>query len=165
MRSGPRRALVLGNILFFLAGPFLEAGVGPWLLVQVAGRDAGSVPAVPRVAGAALILGGLAVLADVFVCFVRDGAGTPSPAAPTERLIVGGVYRHIRHPMYAATASIIVGEALFFGQPILLVAAAAYVATTAALAHFVEEPRLARRFGAAYDAYRRAVPGWFPRPR
>jgi protein-S-isoprenylcysteine O-methyltransferase Ste14 len=165
MRSGPRRALVLGNILFFLAGPFLEAGVGPWLLVQVAGRDAGSVPAVPRVAGAALILGGLAVLADVFVCFVRDGAGTPSPAAPTERLIVGGVYRHIRHPMYAATASIIAGEALFFGQPILLVAAAAYVATTAALAHFVEEPRLTRRFGAAYDAYRRAVPGWFPRPR
>jgi protein-S-isoprenylcysteine O-methyltransferase Ste14 len=164
MRSGRRRALVLGNILFFLAGPCLEAGVGPWLLVQVAGRDVGEVPAGPRVVGALLVLCSLGVLLDVFVRFVREGAGTPSPAAPAERVIRGGVYRYVRHPMYAATASIIVGEALFFGQPILLVGAAAYVATTACLAHFVEEPRLARRFGASYEAYRRAVPGWVPRP-
>jgi protein-S-isoprenylcysteine O-methyltransferase Ste14 len=164
MRSRRRRALVLGNVLFFLAGPCLEAGVGPWLLVQVAGRDVGDVTAGPRVVGALLIACSLGVLADVFARFVRDGAGTPSPAAPADRLIVGGIYGHIRHPMYAATASIIFGEALLFGQPILLVAAAAYVTTTASLAHFVEEPRLTRRFGASYDAYRRAVPGWVPRP-
>ena len=79
-------------------------------------------------------------------------------------LPLSGVFRYIRHPMYAATASIILGEALLFGQPILLLAAAVYVVTTASLAHFVEEPRLARRFGASYEAYRRAVPGWIPRP-
>ena len=45
--------------------------------------------------------------------------GTPSPAAPTTYLISGGVYRFVRHPMYAATAAIILGEALFFSQPIL----------------------------------------------
>jgi protein-S-isoprenylcysteine O-methyltransferase Ste14 len=164
MRSGRRRALVVGNILFFLAGPGLEAGVGPWLLVEVAGRDAGDVTTGPRVVGALLIACSLGVLVDVFVRFVREGVGTPSPAAPTARLIGGGVFGVIRHPMYAATGSIIVGEALFFGQPILLLAAAAYVATTASLARLVEEPRLARRFGASYDAYRRAVPGWIPRP-
>jgi protein-S-isoprenylcysteine O-methyltransferase Ste14 len=164
MRSGRRRALILGNIMFFLAGPCLEAGVGPWLLVQVAGRDAGDIAAGVRVVGALLIAASLGVLVDVFVRFVRDGAGTPSPAAPADRLIVGGTYRHIRHPMYAATATAIVGEALVFGQPILFLAAAVYVVTTASLARFLEEPRLARRFGPSYEAYRRAVPGWIPRP-
>ncbi|WCB94091.1 hypothetical protein DSM104299_02819 [Baekduia alba] len=163
MRSGRRRALVLGNILFFLAGPGLEAGVGPWLLVQVAGRDGADPPVALRVLGALSMLGGIAVLLDVFVRFVREGAGTPSPAAPTARVIAGGAYRVVRHPMYVATATVILGEALLVGQPILLVAAAAYVATTAALARYVEEPRLARRFGASYEAYRRAVPGWIPR--
>jgi protein-S-isoprenylcysteine O-methyltransferase Ste14 len=165
MRGGRRRALVLGNLLFFLAGPCLEAGVGPWLLVTVAGRDDAEPPAVLRVVGAVLMLAGVGVLLDVFARFVREGAGTPSPAAPTAFLIRGGAYRFVRHPMYVATATVILGEALLFGQPILLLAAAAYVATTASLARFVEEPRLARRFGASYDAYRRAVPGWVPRRR
>jgi protein-S-isoprenylcysteine O-methyltransferase Ste14 len=159
-----RRRLVLGNILFFLAGPCLEAGVGPFLLVQVAGRENTDPTGGPRVCGALLILAALGVLADVFVRFVRDGAGTPSPAAPTRYVISGGVYRFIRHPMYAATASIIFGEALFFSQPILFLAAGVYVITTASLARFVEEPRLARRFGSSYEDYRRAVPGWIPRP-
>jgi protein-S-isoprenylcysteine O-methyltransferase Ste14 len=164
MQRGPSRALVLGNILFFLAGPCLEAGVGPFLLVAVAGRDDTNPTGGPRVCGALLILAALGVLLDVFARFVADGAGTPSPAAPTRFMISGGVYRFIRNPMYAATASIVFGEALFFSQPILFVAAAVYLITTVALARFVEEPRLARRFGPSYDEYRRAVPGWIPRP-
>jgi len=163
MRSR-RRAVVAGNILFFFAGTCLEAGVGPWLLVRVAGRDGGDVAAGAQVAGVILIVCGLAVLLDVFVRFAREGGGTPSPAAPAQHVIAGGVDRYVRHPMYVATATVILGEALLFGQPVLLLAAAAYVATTATLAHVVEEPRLARRFGAPYDAYRRAVPGWIPRP-
>ena len=117
MRSGRRRALVVGNFLFFLAGPCLEAGVGPWVLVQVAGRAAGDVTGGPRVIGAALILASLGVLLDVFVRFVREGAGTPSPAAPAAHVIAGGVYRYIRHPMYAATASIIFGEGVTSARP------------------------------------------------
>jgi protein-S-isoprenylcysteine O-methyltransferase Ste14 len=164
MRSGGRAALI-GSVLFFLAGPGLEAGVGPWLLATVAGDPVDGWPVAARVAGALLIAAGLAVLADVFARFVREGAGTPSPAAPTRHLIAGGAFRHVRHPMYVATATIIVGEALAFAQPVLLVGALAYVAAMATLAHIVEEPRLARRFGASYDAYRRAVPGWIPRRR
>jgi protein-S-isoprenylcysteine O-methyltransferase Ste14 len=164
MRS--RRATVVGNVAFFLAGPWLEGGVGPWLLVAVAGGDAGDGwPVALRVAGALLMAAGIAVLADVFARFAGDGDGTPSPAAPAARLIARGSFRHVRHPMYVATATVIVGEALAFAQPVLLIAAAAYVAAMATLVHVVEEPRLARRFGAAYDAYRRAVPGWIPRVR
>lgn len=158
--------LAAGNVLFFLAGPGLEAGVGPLALVAVAGTETpDGWPVALRVLGALLIAGGLGVLADVFARFVREGAGTPSPAAPTARLMSGGAYDFVRHPMYVATATVIVGEALLFGQPILLIAAAAYVAAMATLSATVEEPRLARRFGAAYDAYRRDVPGWVPRPR
>src|SRR4051812_36640750 len=164
MRSG-RRAIVAGNILFFLAGPGLEAGVGPWLLVTVAGGGAGEGwPMALRVLGAVLMAAGLAVLADVFVRFVRDGAGTPSPAAPARVLLAEGAFGRVRNRMYAATATIIVGEALAFAQPVLLIGAAAYVTAMATLAATVEEPRLARRFGADYDAYRQAVPGWIPRP-
>ena len=67
--------------------------------------------------------------------------------------------------MYVATATVIVGEALLFAQPVLLLGAAAYLTAMATLVHAVEEPRLARRFGASYDAYRQAVPGWIPRLR
>jgi protein-S-isoprenylcysteine O-methyltransferase Ste14 len=154
-----------GSIVFFLAGPGLEAGVGPWLLVRVAGSEIDGWPAVLRVLGALLMIAGIATLADVFARFVRDGAGTPSPAAPTTRLLVGGAFRHLRHPMYVATATVIVGEALLFAQPVLLLGVAAYLTAMAVLAHAVEEPRLARRFGASYDAYRQAVPGWIPRLR
>lgn len=161
MRSTTQAAA--GSAAFFLAGPGLEAGVGPYVLVAVAGSDLESWPVALRVLGVLLIVAGVLVLLDVFVRFARDGHGTPSPAAPTARLLDGGVYRVLRHPMYVATATVIVGEALAFAQPVLLLGAAAYVTAMATLVVAIEEPRLARRFGASYDAYRRTVPGWVPR--
>ena len=94
-----------------------------------------------------------------------EGVGTPAPVAPTERLVVGGLYRHVRNPMYVAVTSVIIGQALLLGQPVLLAWAALFVAVTASFVHFYEEPVLQRRFGAEYDRYRRAVPGWWPRLR
>jgi protein-S-isoprenylcysteine O-methyltransferase Ste14 len=160
-----RSRAAAGSAVFFLVGPGLEAGVGPWLLTRTGVWAGGDWPAAVRALGWLLIAAGLAVLVSVFARFVSEGAGTPSPAAPTERLVVGGAYRHVRNPMYVATAAVIAGEALAFAQPILLVAAAAYCVTLASFGRLVEEPRLARRFGAAYDAYRHAVPAWWPRLR
>lgn len=156
---------VVGNLAFALAGPGLEAVVGPYLLVAVAGSDGLDWPTWLRGVGVLLIVAGVAVLVDVFRRFAGEGRGTPSPAAPAQDLMRGGSFGVVRHPMYVATATVIVGEALAFAQPVLLVAAAAYVAAMATLSALVEEPRLARRHGAAYDAYRRDVPGWVPRPR
>ena len=67
--------------------------------------------------------------------------------------------------MYVAVAATIVGQALVLGRPALLLYAAAFVAVTAAFARWYEEPTLRERFGAEYEAYRRAVPGWWPRRR
>jgi protein-S-isoprenylcysteine O-methyltransferase Ste14 len=116
-----------------------------------------------RALGAVLIAAGLVVLVHAFVRFVVEGVGTPAPVAPTEHLVVGGLYRHVRNPMYVAVAAIIVGQALVLGWPALLLYAAAFVAVTATFVRLYEEPVLRQRFGAEYEAYCRAVPGWWPR--
>jgi protein-S-isoprenylcysteine O-methyltransferase Ste14 len=78
-------------------------------------------------------------------------------------LVVGGLYRYVRNPMYLAVAATIVGQALVLGQPLLLLYAGAFLLTVAAFVHWYEEPTLCRQFGADYETYLRAVPGWWPR--
>ena len=116
-----------------------------------------------RVGGLILIAAGVVVLLQAFVRFVVEGLGTPAPVAPTDHLVVGGLYRYVRNPMYLAVAAIIVGQALALGQPVLLLYTAAFGAAVAGFVHWHEEPTLRRRFGEQYEAYRRAVPAWWPR--
>jgi protein-S-isoprenylcysteine O-methyltransferase Ste14 len=116
-----------------------------------------------RIVGAILIVAGAAVLIHSFVRFVVEGAGTPAPVAPTERLVLGGLYRYVRNPMYLAVVSVIVGQALILGQPRLFTYALAVIAVFAAFVRWYEEPVLRHRYGAQYEAYRRAVPAWWPR--
>ena len=114
-------------------------------------------------AGVALIVAGSAVLTFAFTSFVAEGIGTPAPVAPTEDLVVTGLYRHVRNPMYLAVVSIIAGQALLLGDARLVLYATVVGAAMAAFARWYEEPALRRRFGARYDAYRRVVPAWRPR--
>jgi protein-S-isoprenylcysteine O-methyltransferase Ste14 len=79
--------------------------------------------------------------------------------------VVGGVYRYLRNPMYVAVVAAILGQALLLGQGVLLWYAGGIALLQAAFVRFYEEPGLRRRYGAEYDAYRRAVPGWWPRLR
>ena len=120
-------------------------------------------PLLVRIAGGLLIALGAAFLLHAFYRFVVEGLGTPAPVAPPERLVVGGVYRHVRNPMYLAVGATIVGQALLLGQFGLLVYAAAFGVVVFSFVRFYEEPALLRRFGDQYNAYRRAVPGWWPR--
>jgi protein-S-isoprenylcysteine O-methyltransferase Ste14 len=83
--------------------------------------------------------------------------------APTERLVVRGLYRYVRNPMYLAVLAVITGQALLLGRPVLLGYAAIVGAAFAAFVHWYEQPTLAWRYGAQYDAYRQAVPRWWPR--
>jgi protein-S-isoprenylcysteine O-methyltransferase Ste14 len=85
------------------------------------------------------------------------------PLTPTQRLVVSGFNRYVRNPMYLGLLIVIVGQALLFGQFSLLFYAAAGLAVTAAFVRWYEEPTLTRQFGADYEAYRRAVPAWWPR--
>jgi protein-S-isoprenylcysteine O-methyltransferase Ste14 len=117
------------------------------------------------VAGAVLLSGGAVVLTKAFVRFVVEGSGTPAPVAPTEHLVVGGLYRHVRNPMYLALEAAIVGQALLLGQPVLLLYGAAAAVPMVAFVRGYEEPTLRRTFGAEYEEYQRHVPRWHPRLR
>ncbi len=147
-------------VLFLGPGPFI--GVVPWLLSgwrledPLLGWDGF------RWFGGALIVLGFAVLIEPIVRFVRAG-GTPAPIMPTERLVVTGLYRYVRNPMYLGAVSMIVGQGLLFGSVSVLIYA---VAASFAFYLFVglsEEPTLRKRFDPEYEAYCRAVPRWLPR--
>ena len=154
-----------GSLAHFVLQPGVVAGLVPWWLT---GWRVRSLPAwwLPlRLAGVVLLVVGTVVLVQAFARFVVEGVGTPAPIAPAQRLVVGGPYRYVRNPMYLAVTAPIVGQALALGQPGLLRYAAAVGGATAAFAHGYEEPTLRRQFGAQYQAYRRAVPAWWPRRR
>lgn len=160
-----RLTAAAGTALFFAIAPGVVAGVIPWWLTRwrVRGRLADWAPV--RVAGLILLILGVTVLVQAFVRFVAEGRGTPAPVAPTERLVVGGLYRYVRNPMYLAVVAAITGQALALGQPVLLGYAAVVWVVVASFVRWYEEPTLARQFGAQYEAYRRAVPAWWPRTR
>jgi len=117
---------------------------------------------VAQVAGALLIGAGLIPAVGSFVEFVQ-AHGTPVPVASPPRLVVSGFYRYVRNPIYVGFLIILIGEALLFGSAGLLKYAAVAWCVGAAGVRFYEEPTLARRFGAEYADYRRAVRAWIPR--
>jgi protein-S-isoprenylcysteine O-methyltransferase Ste14 len=160
-----RPTAAMGSTVFFLLAPGVVVGLIPWLLTRWHAREPVPYWGPMRVLGAILLVAGLMALIRAFVRFVMEGLGTPAPIAAPDRLVVGGVYRYVRNPMYVAVVAAIVGQALLFGQLGLLIYAVAVWLLVAAFVHLYEEPTLTRRFGADYEAYRRAVPAWWPRLR
>src|SRR5918995_1493877 len=161
-----RSTAAVGSAVFFLLAPGVVGGLMPWLLTggwQV--REPLPYWAPARVLGGVVLVAGLIALVGAFVRFVVEGLGTPAPIAAPDRLIVGGVYRYVRNPMYVAVLAAIVGQALLLGRLGLLLYAGVVWAAVAAFVRFYEEPTLTSRFGADYEAYRRAVPAWWPRLR
>ena len=150
-----------GSALFFAGAPGGVAGLVPWLLT---GWEVGAEWWPPlRLLGGLLVVAGAAVLVHAFARFVVEGLGTPAPVAPTEHLVVGGLYRYVRNVMYIAVTTTIVGQALLLGSVTLLGYAALAWAGMAGFVRWHEEPALARRYGARYEEYRRAVPAWWPK--
>jgi protein-S-isoprenylcysteine O-methyltransferase Ste14 len=158
-----RSKAAVGTGAFLLAAPGVVAGVLPWLLTD--GWESSDPPLPVAAAGAVLVVAGTGALLEAFARFVVEGGGTPAPVAPTERLVVGGLYRHVRNPMYVAVGSAIAGQALLLGRPVLLGYLAVVWLAVASFVRFYEEPTLSARYGEQYDAYRRAVPAWRPRLR
>jgi protein-S-isoprenylcysteine O-methyltransferase Ste14 len=155
----------VGSAVFFLLAPGVVAGLIPWWLTRWQVREPVPYWAPVRVLGGILLLAGLIALVRAFVRFVVEGLGTPAPVAAPEHLVVGGVYRYVRNPMYVAVLAAIVGQALLLGRLGLLLYAGAAWLLVAAFVRWYEEPTLTRRFGADYEAYRLAVPAWWPRLR
>ena len=160
-----RASAGLGTFVFLIVAPGVIAGLVPWLITGWEFEDPLPGWIAFRVVGALLIVLGVAVVLESFARFAVEGLGTPAPVAPTEHLVVGGLYRYVRNPIYIAVVTVIVGQALLLGQLWLLLYAAAVLVAFVAFVRLYEEPTLSRQFGAEYEDYRRAVPGWWPAAR
>lgn len=160
-----RRRAAWGSAAFLIVGPGSFTALVPWLLTRWKARKPVRGGLLAQLLGAALILGGGAVLVRSFAQFVIQGSGTPVPAAPPTELVVTGIYRHVRNPMYVAIQAVIIGQALLLGQPRLFGWAAFAAVPPALYVPLREEPVLVERFGAQYEQYRQHVPRWIPRLR
>lgn len=118
-----------------------------------------------RYVGIPLILFGAAGLAWCIWDFFLQGRGTLAPIDPPKHLVVRGLYRYVRNPMYVAVVTILIGEAIFFISGSVLLEAGVFIVLAYLFVVFYEEPTLRRQFGAAYEEYLRTVGRWIPRSR
>jgi len=157
-----RSSATLGSFAFLLAVPGTVAGLVP-LLVTGWRRPDDPVPWVDAV-GWLLVLPGAAVLIHAFVAFAWHGRGTPSPTAPTERLVVRGAYRYVRNPMYIAVLAVVLGQALLFASWGVIAYLVLLGLTMNAFVRTYEEPTLREDHGPEYEEFCANVPRWVPRP-
>jgi protein-S-isoprenylcysteine O-methyltransferase Ste14 len=157
-------AAAIGSAAFFVAAPGTVVGIIPWLITRWEIPGSTAAWRAVQVVGVLLIAAGLVPLVHAFTQFARAG-GTPMPLAPTQRLVVTGFNRYVRNPMYVGLILAIVGQALLFGSPALLLYAAVVWIATASFVRWYEELTLVRRYGTQYDTYRRNVRAWVPRLR
>jgi protein-S-isoprenylcysteine O-methyltransferase Ste14 len=95
--------------------------------------------------------------------FALEGLGTPAPIAPPQKLVVTGLYRYVRNPIYIAVVAVIFGQALLFGEQRLLWYGALLWLFFHVWVVLIEEPTLKQTFGAEYESFRTNVPRWIPR--
>jgi protein-S-isoprenylcysteine O-methyltransferase Ste14 len=162
-----RVASVLGSAIFLLVAPGSVAGLVPWWISRwhLEPPFLGAATVAVRAAGVLLIAAGIPMLLDSFARFAWKGLGTPAPVFPTRHLVVGGLYRFVRNPMYVGLIAVIVGQALLFANLHVLEYAAVVWAITHAFVLLYEEPTLRQRFGGEYEAFCANVPRWIPRLR
>ncbi len=151
---------IVKTLIFAVLVPGTVAGYMPWRLW----RGAAAVTGVEACAAITVIAVGIAIyLYTAFWGFAWLGGGTPAPIAPTKILVVKGLHRFVRNPMYIGVALVIAGQAWLFHSLHILI----YVACMLTVAHlfviFYEEPTLRKQFGDEYDRYRAIVPRWIPK--
>ncbi len=157
--------LFLKDLLFLIFVPGMMVAGFPYLVLLTRGAPP-ELPALAglgwRSAGLGLVVAGVAGFLICVVDFARSGRGTPFPLDPPKELVVSGLYRHVRNPMYIAVQIVVLGEAVVFRSGELAVYWLSVLAGFHLFVVLYEEPTLRRRFGSAYEEYARRVPRWLP---
>jgi protein-S-isoprenylcysteine O-methyltransferase Ste14 len=157
--------LLLRSIFFTFLQPGTVTVLIPYWLISSRGAGAFSNHPVLRYLGFPLIVIGAAGLLWCIWDFFSAGRGTIAPIDPPKHLVVRGLYRYVRNPMYVAVVTLLVGEAIFFmSTPVLIEAAVFFVLANLFVVGY-EEPVLRRRFGESYERYSQTVGRWIPRFR
>ena len=153
----------LRTLIFTLLAPGLVWVLIPWMILRASRPAAPERLGAQQRAGALLALIGFSIYAWTASDFVRVGKGTPAPVFPTQRLVVTGLYRYVRNPMYLGVLTAIFGEVSFFQSPWLLLYAGIFWLVVTIFVILYEEPTLQKSFREAYAKYRRNVRRWIPR--
>ena len=155
-------SLTVRSLFWTLAFPGFFAGYVPWRFFGLA--DASVDPLNPaHIAGLSCIGVGVALLASCIFEFARSGRGTLSPVDPPRHLVVRGLYRYVRNPMYLSVTVIVLGEALVTRSTALGIYWAIWFAGVNLFVMAYEEPTLRQTFGASYEEYTRRVGRWIPK--
>jgi protein-S-isoprenylcysteine O-methyltransferase Ste14 len=150
----------LKSLLFLLLAPGILGGVIPLTLLQ-SGPQLQTGPFAYLAFPIWLI--GVSILLWCFWDFAHKGLGTPMPIDPPKKVIVSGLYRYVRNPMYVGVLTVIFGHFLWFGYWIILGYAGIFFLVVHSFVTLYEEPDLRKRFGAGYEENLREVPRWIPR--
>jgi protein-S-isoprenylcysteine O-methyltransferase Ste14 len=152
--------LALRSLLFLILIPGTVAGYIPLRILQATRQ-----PLMPRLSVGSVLAGCLALLGAFVLLrcvwdFFSAGRGTLAPVDPPRLLVVRGLYRFTRNPMYNGVLAVLLGEAWLFRSTALLQYAILVLVVFHLVVIVYEEPALESRFGESYRAYRRAVPRW-----
>lgn len=156
--------MFIARVIFFtMLFPGTVTVIVPYFLV-LHGHDTSTIPH-PLWAWLGLLpLGvGLPVLFRCIWDFAVAGHGTLAPVDPPKELVVRGLYRYVRNPMYVGVLCILSGEALLFVSEKLIIYALIFFACVHIWVVIYEEPTLRRKFGESYERYTRTVHRWLPR--
>lgn len=159
--ASQRRNVIVSILFVVFGGPgilllYLPLGITRFRI------PAGEPPWQMCIAGT-LIVAGLTPLLESILRFIHVGRGTLVPTAATEHLVVSGLYRYMRNPMYAGVTAVLAGEALLFRNRSLVIEAVLVCLGFTLFVHLYEEPTLTRRYPEAYPRYKSHVPRWLPR--
>jgi len=154
-------SLLLRNLFFTLLQPGIVAGLVPYWILRGKAKHILAQPLHwQQYTGALVCLVGFMVMLSCIINFAVKGRGTLSPADPTKHLVISGLYKHSRNPMYIGVTLILVGEAIFFKSAALWKYVAVVFATFYAFILLHEEPRLKKDFGESYLQYCKKVRRW-----
>lgn len=154
-------SLLLRNLFFTLLQPGVVAGLVPYLLLRNEWRDLWhSSFNILQYAGILLFATGLVIMLDCILRFALEGKGTLSPVDPTRELVASGLYRLSRNPMYVGVMTMLLGETVFCESVYLLIYSTLIFVLFHTFIITIEEPRLRKDFGNAYEAYCKKVRRW-----
>lgn len=153
-------SLFLRNLLFTILHPGVVAGLIPYLIVSHQAKTSNETPSVLFYLGAIIFITGCLIVLFCIIELAVRGAGTLSPADPTQKLVISGLYRFSRNPMYMGVLMVLVGEAISIGNGYLWMYSGLILLTFYLFVRYREEPRLHKDFGKDYDNYQKTVRRW-----
>ena len=162
MSTGSALWLTLRSLLWTLLLPGFVAGYVPWMYFGL--KDVSLTPITPLVALGMMCsaLGIILLFACIFE-FARTGRGTLSPVDPPRHLVVRGLYKYVRNPMYLSVTCILLGEVILTQSRALFAYWLFWLLAVNVFVIAYEEPTLRRQFGNSYEDYKRSVGRWVPR--